>query len=193
LKAITRTVRSFERMGVAGIAFEDLNFPPMLDRPPGVIARIDMLRKLEAALAARRDSGLFIIGRTDAAHTVGLEEALARSKDYQSVGVDAVLATGLQDLDAYRRLRDAVTVPIFAVVVPGSPWFALTAAHMTEIGIDAALYPAAVLSRILIAIREGLESIRSINGAGRAGQDLGNLAGVLRTGDWVAIDKRFAS
>jgi 2-methylisocitrate lyase-like PEP mutase family enzyme len=187
-KAVTRTVRTFERMGVGGLALEDLAFPPQLGRPPGVIARKDMCAKLNAALSARTGRGLFLIGRTDAAYTVSLEEALSRVIEFESVGVDAVLATGLLDLDAYRRLRDAVRIPILAVVVPGSPWFAPSVEELTRLGIEAALYPAAILSRMLGAIREGLESIRPIQEGPAQGT---SLPGLLRVPEWTEIDRRF--
>lgn len=187
-KAVTRTVRTFELMGVGGLALEDLAFPPQLGRPPGVIARKDMCAKLNAALSARTGRGLFLIGRTDAAYTVSLEEALSRLIEFESVGVDAVLATGLPDFDAYRRLRDAVHIPILAVVVPGSPWFAPSVEELTRLGIEAALYPAAILSRMLGAMREGLESIRPIQDVPAQGI---SLPGLLRVAEWTEIDRRF--
>jgi 2,3-dimethylmalate lyase len=187
-KAVTRTVRCFERMGVGGLALEDLAFPPQLGRAPSVIARKDMCAKLNAALRARTGSGLFLIGRTDAAYTVDLEEALIRVREFEGFGVDAVLATGLRDLDAYRRLRDAVRIPILAVVVPGSPWFAPSVDELTRLGIEAALYPAAILSRMLGAMREGLESIRPIQAA--PAQET-SLPGLLRVAEWTEIDRRF--
>lgn len=191
VKAVTRTVRCFERMGVGGIVFEDLVFPPVLNAAPGVIPRGDMHDKLAAALDAREDERLFIVGRTDAAYTVSLDEALGRARGYESLGVDAVLVTGLADLDAYRRLREAVGVPVIAVVVPGSPWFAPTVAEMAQVGIDVALYPAAILARIVRAIQEGLEAVRSADGAAPAGFDMRGLAGVLRAADWAVLDQRF--
>ena len=192
VKAVTRTVRRFERMGVGGLAFEDLVFPPPLGRPPAVIARAEMVAKLEAALAARNDEALFIVGRTDAAHAVSEDEAILRARLYQATGVDAVLATGLANLAAYQRLRDAVTVPIVAVVVPGSPWFAPTLADLTRVGIEAALYPAALLSRLLPAISDGLNAIRDADGAPPSGFDLRSIGEVLKTADWLEVDRRFA-
>jgi 2-methylisocitrate lyase-like PEP mutase family enzyme len=102
-KAVTRTVRSFEGLGVAAIAFEDLVFPPPLNRPPSVIAKAEMEAKLRAALAARNE--MLIIGRTDAAYAVGLDEAILRAKAYTALGVDGLIVPGLADLDAYKRLR----------------------------------------------------------------------------------------
>ena len=191
VKAVTRTVRSFQRMGVGGIAFEDLVFPPRLGRPPAVIPAEEMNAKLAAALAARIDPAMLIIGRTDAAYAVGLDEALARVKAYVALGVDAVLVPGLADLDAYKRLRDAVDVPIFAVVVPGSPWFAPTVQDLREAGIEAALYPAALLTRMIQAMGEGLAAIRTANGAPAAGFDTASVGRLLRGAEWAAIDQRF--
>jgi 2-methylisocitrate lyase-like PEP mutase family enzyme len=186
-KAVTRTVRTFERMGVGGLALEDLTFPPQLGRPSSVISRKDMAAKLEAALNARTGRDLFLIGRTDAAYTVSLEEALARVAEFESLGVDAVLVTGLADLDAYRRLRDAVRVPIIAVVVTGSPWFAPSVEELGQVGIEAALYPAAILSRLLGAMREGLESIRPIP---EVPAHRTSLPGLLGVAAWTEIDRR---
>jgi 2,3-dimethylmalate lyase len=187
-KAVTRTVRTFERMGVGGLALEDLAFPPRLGRPPSVIARQDMATKLKAALNARSGHDLFLIGRTDAAYAAGLEEALARVAEFESLGVDAVLATGLANLQAYQCLRDTVRVPILAVVVPGSPWFAPSVEDLRQVGIEAALYPAAILSRMLGAMREGLESIRPIQDVP---EQKTSLPGLLGVSAWTDIDRRF--
>jgi 2-methylisocitrate lyase-like PEP mutase family enzyme len=183
LNALKRTVQSFERMGVAGIAFEDLGFPPVPGAAPSVIAHEEMIRKLTAALAARRNERLFIIGRTDAAYTLGLTEALARARAYQDLGIDAVLVPGLADLAAYQQLRDAIRIPIFAVVVPESPWFAPTVPQLTRVGIEAAIYPAAILTRMVLAIGAGLDAIRATNGAPPTGFDRTTLARLLNRVD----------
>jgi 2-methylisocitrate lyase-like PEP mutase family enzyme len=192
-KAVTRTVRSFERLGVGGLALEDLVFPPRLARPPAVISPAEINTKLAAALAARQNDGFFIIGRTDAAYTVSLDEALQRARAFEQLGVDAVLVPGLPDLAAYQRLRDAVRVPIFAVVVPGSPWFAPSAAQLAQVGIEAALYPAVLLFGITHAMGAALASIRSDKGAPPAGFELSSLGRLLKAGDWAAIDQRFGA
>lgn len=191
-KAVTRTVRSFERLGVGGLALEDLVFPPRLGRPPAVIPLGEMQTKLTAALAARQDEGFYLIGRSDAAHAVNLDEALRRAQAFEAWGVDAVLLPGLPDLQAYQRLRDAVRVPIFAVVVPGSPWFAPSVDALHSVGIEAALYPAALLFRITQAMGDALDSIRQGGqGAAAPGFGPGSLARLLKTADWAAIDQRF--
>ena len=186
VKAVTRTVRSFERLGVAAIAFEDLVFPPPLNRPPSVIAQAEMEAKLSAALAARKD--MLIIGRTDAAYAVGLDEAIIRAKAYAALGVDGLIVPGLPDLDAFKRLRAAVALPIIAVIVPGSPWYAPSQDELAEAEVEAALYPAAILWRIMAATSQGLDAIRAGNGEGPDGFDPRSIAGLLRLPEWAAID-----
>lgn len=191
VKAVTRTVRCLERLGAGGIAFEDLNFPPRLGSRPTVIPVEDMAAKLGAALAARRDARMMIVARTDAAYAVDMDEAIARITGYAALGVDAVIVPGLPDRDAYQRLRDAVALPILAIVVPGSPWFAPTAQDLQEIGIEAGIYPAALLTRMVSAIDEGLTAIRTMNGAAAGAIDMGGVARLLHVPAWTEIDQRF--
>lgn len=188
VKAITRTVKTFEKMGVDAIAFEDLVLPPRLGRPPQVDSREIIYAKLNAALAARSSENFQIIARTDAAYAVSLDEAFARVAHYNTLGIDGVIVPGLPDLDAYYKLRDLVDVPIIAVVATGSPWFAPTVDDLIAVGIEAAVYPTAIMSRIVQAMENGLEAIRSQDGALPDGFELAKLGGYLRVGDWIAID-----
>jgi len=188
VKAVSRTVRSFEAMGVSAIAFEDLVLPVHMGTPPAVIAQAEMEAKLRAALAARQRGSLQIIGRTDSAYAVSPQEAIARATAYATLGIDGLIVPGLPDLDAYARLRDAVAIPIVAVVVPGSPWFAPTVDDLVRIGIEAAVYPVATLPRMIVAMQEGLDAIRTRNGAPPEGFDLQSLGPCLRAAQWAAID-----
>jgi 2,3-dimethylmalate lyase len=187
-KAVTRTVRSFEAMGVAGLALEDLTFPPRLGVPPSVIPVAEMAAKLRAALAARSGE-MMIIGRTDAAYAVGLDEAISRLKAYEALGCDALLATGLADLDAMKQVRGSVKLPLIAVVVEGIPWFAPTPAQLAEVGFEMALYPATLMMRAAGAMVAGLDAIRA--GSVTPSPDaisFPNFAQALRVAEWTAID-----
>jgi 2-methylisocitrate lyase-like PEP mutase family enzyme len=192
VKAVTRTVRSFERLGVAAIAIEDVILPRHLGRPPSICPAQEIGSKLQAALAARASDDFLILGRTDATYLIGLEEALARAKAYADIGVDGVVLPGLPNLDAYKRLRDAVRVPIVAVTAPGSPWFAPSVEQMIEVGIEAAVYPLMILARVIVATRQAIVDFSSTNGALPPGFDMGALAQTLHTGLWTAVDERFA-
>ncbi len=189
VKAVTRTVRAFERMGVSAIAFEDLVFPPRIGRPPAVIPLEEITGKLKAALAARTEGDMLIVGRTDAAQAGDLEEALRRARRFEEIGADAVLLIGLTDLDGMQRLRDTVRIPLIAIVVEDGPWIAPSPEEIARIGFEVAIYPATLLLRAVTAIREGLAAIRT----GSTGLPPGSvgyrdLASVLGMADWARID-----
>lgn len=188
-KAVTRTVRSFESLGVGAMAFEDLTFPPMLGVPPTVIGLDEMTVKLEAALAAKSDAETMIIGRTDAAAVIDLDEGIRRAKHYEALGVDGVLLTGVADHDALRRVRDEISVPIIAIVIESGPWAAATPDELASIGYELAVYPAGVMLGGLTGYRDALERMRSGNvtlpddSFGHGG-----LRELLRPEEWAGID-----
>jgi 2-methylisocitrate lyase-like PEP mutase family enzyme len=93
VKAITRTVRIFERMGVGASSFEDLTFPPIMGARPTVMSRKEIRNKL--------------VGCMDSAYVLGLDEALLRVRDFEQIGADVVLCTGPSDAAAYQALRDS--------------------------------------------------------------------------------------
>lgn len=192
VKAITRTVQSFERLGVSAIAFEDLVMPPHLGRPPAVDPQPLMEAKLRAALAARKEAGMAIFGRTDAAYAVGVDEAMSRAVAYAALGVDGLIAPGLPDLDSYKRLRDLVAIPIIAVLVPGGPWYAPTVDDLASVGVEAAVCPISILPRVIAAVLDGLQAMSRGDAAPPADFDLRSFATHLRIPEWAEIDRRQA-
>lgn len=89
---VIHTVRELERAGVAAIQFEDQVFPKRCGHMEGkkVIPAEQMVVKLRAALAARRDSETVIIARSDATAVTGLADAISRSRMYADAGADVV-------------------------------------------------------------------------------------------------------
>ena len=78
---MVRTVRTFERAGVAGIQIEDQVFPKKCGHFSGkdVISRDEMVQKVKAAVDARHDQNLQIIARTDARAGEGFERSIERA------------------------------------------------------------------------------------------------------------------
>jgi len=189
VKAVTRAVRSFEALGVAALAIEDLSFPPVIGRPPAVVPLAEIEAKLAAALAARTGRDMMLIGRTDAAYAASFDEAVLRAQRFAEVGADAVLVTGLRSLDEMKRLRDAVDVVLVAIVIEDGPWFAPTVDEAAQQGFAMVLHPAALMVASATAYRDSLAAIargeRRLP-AGSAGY--GFIADALGTADWAAID-----
>src|SRR5205085_12562028 len=68
--------------------------------------------KMKAALDARSDASLVIIGRTSAAAVTGIDDAVVRARAYQATGVDALFFTGVKTPADLERISAATTLPI---------------------------------------------------------------------------------
>ena len=98
---VRRTIREYERAGVAGLHIEDQVFPKKCGFMEGkeVIALEEHVQKVKAALDARRDTDTVIIARTDALAPNGWEDALARARAYRESGADLIFVDGIRTLD----------------------------------------------------------------------------------------------
>ena len=109
---IMRTVRAYERAGVAAVQIEDLAKPKRPWDPKRVIPRAQMIGHLKAALDARLDPDLVIIARTDACAAVGVAEGIERGLAYAEVGADVIQVVTPRSLDDFRTYARAVRHPL---------------------------------------------------------------------------------
>lgn len=89
---VRRTIREYERAGVAGLHIEDQVWPKKCGHMEGkqVIPMEEMAQKVRAAVDARTDPDFVIIARTDANAVHGLEDALRRGHTYREAGADVI-------------------------------------------------------------------------------------------------------
>jgi carboxyvinyl-carboxyphosphonate phosphorylmutase len=110
---VMRTVEELETAGVAALTIEDTLLPEAFGGgPPRLIPLEEGVGKLRAALAARRDSALVIVGRTGAPAITGIDDAIARLTAYQRVGVDALFVTGLKTIAELDAVAASVDLPL---------------------------------------------------------------------------------
>jgi len=115
----TRTVREYERRGVAGLHIEDQGFPKKcghLDNK--VIVSLDEhLAKIRAAVAARRDPDFLIIARTDSRAVLGFDEAIRRANAALAVGADMAFVEAPQTMEEVAAVPRLVKGPCLLNVV----------------------------------------------------------------------------
>jgi len=89
---VRRTIREYERVGVAAVHIEDQVWPKKCGHLEGkqVIPTDEMVQKIHAAVDARQDPDFVIIARTDANAVYGLEDALHRGRAYREAGADVI-------------------------------------------------------------------------------------------------------
>ena len=120
---VMRTIEELEHAGVSALSIEDTALPLRFGPPEGkneLISTAEMVGKLRAAVAARRDPSLVIAGRTAALKAEDTERAVARVKAYATAGVDAIFVVGLEKLEQLDAIRAAVKLPIIVGSAPAS-------------------------------------------------------------------------
>ena len=118
---VMRTVQELEHAGVSALAVEDVAQPAGFAQPEGTMALVsleEMVGKLRAALSAREDPFLVIVGRIAALRVEGTAGAVARAKAYAATGVDALFVTGLKKLTDFDAIRAATQLPIIVGSAP---------------------------------------------------------------------------
>src|SRR5690349_14615095 len=139
---IARTIRSFERVGVAAVHMEDQVGQKRCGHRPGkeVVSKDEMVDRVKAAVDARTDQDFVIMARTDAAAVEGIDRAIERAVAYVEAGADMIFPEAMKTLDDYRKFKQAVKVPSLANLTEfgSTPFF--TTAELAGVGCDIALY-----------------------------------------------------
>ncbi len=111
---VMRSVEALENAGVAALTIEDTELPPAYDSSKArrLIPVAEGIGKMRAALEARRDPGLVIMGRTSAVAITGIDDAIVRARAYQEVGVDAIFLAGMKTRDELAAIAAEIDIPI---------------------------------------------------------------------------------
>jgi 2-methylisocitrate lyase-like PEP mutase family enzyme len=166
---VYHTVQYFEAAGVVGINIEDQVNPKRCGHMRGkeLIDAREMAKKIEAAVAAKKDADFIINARTDAIAVEGIDAAIERAKRYAAAGADMVYPDDIQSEEQIGRFVDAVRVPVsinmgFGIRSrPTSPL--LPVRRLAELGVArvslARLLPAAAIAGMKRALELKLDSV----------------------------------
>ncbi len=160
-----RTVTVLEDAGLAGCHLEDQVNPKRCGHLDGkdVVATPEMVKRIRAAVAARRDSNFVICARTDAAGIEGLPDAIDRARAYADAGADMIFTEALTDVGEFERFRAAVDIPLLANMTEFGKSPLLSVRQLSDIGYNVVIYPVTTLRLAMFAVEAGL---REINSAG---------------------------
>ena len=159
---VIRTVREYERAGVAAIQLEDQTFPKRCGHLAGkeVVSAEEFGRTLTAALEARREPDTVIIARTDARAPLGVEEAIARARRYAEIGADVIFVEAPRSEEEIEQIAAEVDAPLLLNLVPGGLTPELDHARLAELGYRIAIYPGAMVMAVVPAAIEALSALR---------------------------------
>ena len=140
---VARTTKSLVKFGAAAMHIEDQVGAKRCGHRPGkeLVSKEEMVDRIKAAVDARTDRDFFIMARTDALASEGLERAVERAVACVEAGADGIFPEAITDLAMYKRFKDAVKVPILANITEfgKTPLFSVDELRAT--GTDMVLYP----------------------------------------------------
>jgi len=161
---VMHMVRAFEDAGAAAVHIEDQLLPKKCGHlnDKKLAAPEDMAAKIAAAARARRH--LYIIARTDAAASEGLDGAVARAKRYLDAGADAIFPEALTTIDMFREFARRVSAPLLANMTEfgRTPYF--TAAEFEAMGYRMVIWPVSALRVAAKAQEQLYATIRTEDG-----------------------------
>ena len=120
---VMRTVQELEHAGVSAMSIEDTSLPIRYGQPEGkdeLISTGEMVGKLKAAVAARRDPSTVIAGRTAALKVEDTARTVERVKAYAACGVDCIFVIGVETVDQVKAIHDAAKLQVIVGSAPAS-------------------------------------------------------------------------
>lgn len=160
---VMRTVREYEKAGVAAIQLEDQVAPKKCGHMIGrqVVPQAEMVGKIKAAADARRDADLVIIARTDARTVHGLDAALERAKAYEEAGADILFVESPESVEEMKQITAGFTVPVLANMVEGGRTPLLPVPELAAIGYRLVIYPTASTYTVTLAVTRLMENLKA--------------------------------
>ena len=158
-----RTVQLLEDAGVAGLHVEDQVNPKRCGHLDGkdVVDLDTAVRRIKAAVAARRDPAFVIAARTDAAAVNGLDDAIDRARAYADAGADLIFPEAMTGERDFERLRAAIDVPILANMTEFGKSDLFTTRQLREVGVNLVIWPVSLLRMAMGAAERALETLQT--------------------------------
>jgi methylisocitrate lyase len=140
---VARTIRELEAAGLAGCHVEDQEFPKRCGHLAGksLVDLKEMVGKIKAAVASRRDPNFMIIARTDARGVEDFDRAVERAGEYLAAGADAIFPEALQTAEEFRDFAKEIDLPLLANMTEFGNSPLLTFEQLADFGYRMVIFP----------------------------------------------------
>src|ERR1044071_8026862 len=193
---VIRTVREYEKTGVAGFHIEDQVSPKKCGHYEGkeVISRAEMVGKIKAAVVTRRDADMVIIARSDARAIEGLAAAIDRVNAYLEAGADVGFVEAPQTVEELRIVGRRVQGPALVNVFEGGKTPMLAANELEAMGFRLGIYPSQTHRAAIRAAQRVLRALKEDGHTTRVESDLATFQereDAVGTAQWRALEGRY--
>jgi 2-methylisocitrate lyase-like PEP mutase family enzyme len=160
---VVRTVREYEKAGVAGIHIEDQGFPKKCGHldDKEIVPREDWLAKIRAAAAVRGHPDFTIIARTDARAVAGFDEAIARANAALGAGADMAFVEAPQTLEEVAAVPRLVKGPCLLNVVRAGKTPEIEFVEAERMGYKLAIVPGLLIKSVVAICEQMLAELKA--------------------------------
>ena len=196
---VRRTVRQYERSGVAALHLEDQDFPKRCGHldDKRVIPVDDMVQKIHAAVDARTDDDFTIIVRTDALAVTGWDDSMRRCEEYVKAGADVLFVEALRTPEEVERAGGReLDVPLLYNYVETGKSPLLPAEELERLGFKIVIFPASALLSAVQAVKHVLGELRDKGTTAHLLENMTSLQDCFEAvglSEMLADDARFAT
>jgi 2-methylisocitrate lyase-like PEP mutase family enzyme len=184
---VRRTVQGIEAAGAAAVQIEDQVWPKRCGHMDGkIVEPADVaVRKVEAAVAARRSDETVVVARTDARGPHGLDEAFRRCRLFKEAGADVLFVDGPQSIEELERIGRELPGPLLANMSETGRTPLRSARELAAMGYRIALFPS---STVRIGVKVVGEFLRDLRHAGDSRPWVDRMASLEETNAAVGLD-----
>ena len=158
---IARTIKEMTKAGVAAVHMEDQVSQKRCGHRPNksLVTCEEMVDRIKAAVDAKEDDSFFIMARTDAFASEGMQAAIDRSSKYLEAGADGIFLEAVTDLDDYKEFKSQVDALLLANITEFGKTPIFTNAELASVGVDMSLYPLSAFRAMSLAAEKVYESL----------------------------------
>ena len=158
---VARTIQHLENAGIAGCHIEDQINPKRCGHLDGkaVVDQDTAVKRIRAAVDARRDENFLIMARTDIRAAEGLEPALDRARALVDAGADAIFPEAMRTLEEFEAMRQAVDVPLLANMTEFGKSELFSVQQLADVGMNIVIWPVSMLRISMGATERALDTL----------------------------------
>mgnify|MGYP001238210575 FL=1 len=195
---VRRTIRQYERAGVAAIHIEDQEMPKRCGHldDKKVVSTEDMVQKIRAAVDARTDDDFTIIVRTDSIAVTGWEDAMNRCEEYIKAGADALFVEALRTPEEVEQVAKNISVPLLYNFVESGKSPLLSASELEKFGFKIVIYPGSALLSVTHVVQQVMAQLKETGTTAHIMDNMVTLEACFEAvglSSLLAEDARFAS
>ena len=158
---IARTIKEMTKAGVAAVHMEDQVSQKRCGHRPNksLVTCEEMVDRIKAAVDAKEDDSFFIMARTDAFASEGMQAAIDRSSKYLEAGADGIFLEAVTDLEDYKEFNSQVDALLLANITEFGKTPLFTNEELASVGVDMSLYPLSAFRAMSLAAEKVYESL----------------------------------